>query len=345
MAKQKNLTKSSTPAVTNMTTDGMQGKKPPETVLTASSAVPAAQPKENETAAPAAQTSAPAALEVVRGQLTTLGEGNDAQTSHIHWPPTASSGVTLGKGYDIGSRTSAQVIADLTAAGMGEGQATRIAAGAGLVGQAAGDFVARNSASIGTIPIEVQRRLLASMLVAYTARARDVATNPEADASNTNARGREVRAGAAPGTFRMTPAQWDALHPSMVEFLTDLIYQGGYYRYDRVARVNAALLANQGNHLAQFRAVAALFQGESAGENSYMDNYGVSQGEARNRSETFYGQDATQLARANTRRNRVRLGYLLQVISALERGAAVNVVAPPTEATPQAPGAAPAAPH
>lgn len=343
MSKQKNLSKTAAPVATPMTTEGMQGKTPPEPVLTASSAVPVTANKEGETAAPTAQTSAPAAPDVVRGQLTTLGEGNDAQTSHIHWPNTAASGVTLGKGYDIGSRTAAQVIADLTAAGMSEAQATRISAGAGLTGQAAGDFVARNAASVGVIDIQVQRRLLASMLVAYTARARDVATNPEADASNTNARGREVRANAAPGTFRMTPAQWDALHPAMVEFLTDLIYQGGYYRYDRVARVNAALLANQGNHLAQFRAVAALFQGESAGENSYMDNYGVSQGEARNRGETFYGQTAEQLSHANTRRNRVRLGYLLQVISALERGAAVNVVAPPTEATPQAPGAAPTA--
>jgi hypothetical protein len=345
MGKQNLTQKTSTTPVAPMTTEGMQGKRPPETILSASTTAPVTANKEAETAAPTAQTNAPAALEVVRGQLTTLGEGNDAQTSHIHWPNTAASGVTLGKGYDIGSRTAAQVIADLTAAGMSEAQARQISAGAGLTGQAAGDFVARNSASIGVIAIDVQRRLLASMLVAYTARARDVATNPEADAQNTNARGREVRAGADPGTFRMTPEQWDALHPAMVEFLTDLIYQGGYYRYDRVARVNAALLANQGNHLAQFRAVAALFQGETAGENSYMDNYGVSQGEARNRGETFYGQSAEQLSRANTRRNRVRLGYLLQVISALERGAAVNVVAPPTEAAPQAPGAAPATPH
>ena len=48
-------------------------------------------------------------LVIKRGELTTLGEGSDLQTKYIHWPNTPASGVTLGKGYDIGNRTPQQV--------------------------------------------------------------------------------------------------------------------------------------------------------------------------------------------------------------------------------------------
>ncbi len=267
----------------------------------------------------------PSALKVVRGHLTTQGEGSDAQTSHIHWPNTRSSGVTLGKGYDIGSRSARQVVRELTAAGMGESQARLIAAGAGLKGDRAGTFVRENRDTVGNISLDVQRRLLASMLVAYTAEARSVATSTRATPRNTNARGREVKEGKPAGTYRMKTTRWDALHPAMIELLTDLKYQGGYYLYDRVARVNSVLLANDGDPLAQFRGVAALFQGQDDNL-SYFDKYGERIGERTNSTETFYRKSERQLAGASTRRNRLRLAYLLHVITALEGGRRVEVV-------------------
>ena len=262
-------------------------------------------------------------LTLTRGELTSTGEGSDSQTSHVHWPDTSASGVTLGKGYDIGSRSEQEVIDDLVAAGMGETQATKISKGAGLKGQAAGDWVTANKDDVGEIALDVQYKLLATMLVDYTAEAKSVATNDTAtkDGSGyyTNARGREINDGVEEGTYKMSEEQWNNLHPAMIEFLTDLKYQGGYYLYSRVAKVNEALIDNDGNHLEQFKAVAELFQSDD--ENlSYMDNYGKRIGEGTGSTETFYGQSSEDLEGASTRRNRIRLAYLKQVISALEAG-------------------------
>lgn len=262
-------------------------------------------------------------LTLTRGELTSTGEGSDSQTSHVHWPDTSASGVTLGKGYDIGSRSEQQVINELTAAGMGETQATKISKGAGLKGSAAGTWVENNKDDVGEIALDVQYKLLATMLVEYTAEAKSVATNDTAtkDGSGyyTNARGREINDGVDEGTYKMSEEQWNNLHPAMIEFVTDLKYQGGYYLYDRVAKVNKALIENDGDQLEQFKAVAELFQSDDE-DLSYMDNYGKRIGEGTGSTETFYDQTAADLEGASTRRNRIRLAYLKNVIAALEAG-------------------------
>ena len=227
--------------------------------------------------------------EVTRGELTSIGEGSDAQTSHIHRPNTPSSGVTLGKGYDIGSRTAEQVITELTAAGMSVDQATKISAGAGLTGAPADTFIAQNKDSVGEISRDVQYALLGQMLEVYTDRAKSTATSTTADSGNRNAAGREAKEGAAPGTYVMSEIQWDNLHPAMVELLTDLIYQGGYYGYNRVARINEVLIANDGDQLAQFKGVLTLFDAGGV-----MDTYAEAIGEGKSgagSSETWFGQE------------------------------------------------------
>lgn len=268
----------------------------------------------------------PQNLELVPGELLAAGEGNDAETSHVHWPNTTASGVTLGKGYDIGSRTAAEVIADLTAAGMSQDQATTISGGAGLTGQAAGTWVTENRDAVGEIALNVQYRLLSSMMTNYTDLARNQATSTETLSNNNNARSREVRDGVEAGTYVMSDAQWDNLHPAMVEFITDLRYQGGYYGWDRIAQINQRLIENDGNHLEQFRAVATLFESQEEGENSYMDNYGINTvGEGAGNTETFFNQTSEDIAGASTRRNRIRLSYLKQIISSLESGGEVTM--------------------
>lgn len=265
-------------------------------------------------------------LSITAGELTATGEGSDAETKWVHWPHTDASGVTLGKGYDIGSRTESQVVAELMAAGMGETQAKKISKGAGKKGQAAGDWVTANKTSVGEISREVQYTLLATMLTEYTDKAKTLATSTTAtkDGSGyyTNARGREINDGVDAGTYVLSEAQWNALHPAMVEFVTDLKYQGGYYLYGRIAEVNKALIENDGDHLAQFKAVRELFKKQDDENMSYMDRYGKRIGEGTGSTENFFGQDATG---ATTRRNRVRLSYLNRVIGALEAGGTVTV--------------------
>lgn len=265
---------------------------------------------------------APTTLTVTSGALTTLGEGSDAATKYIHWPNTAASGVTLGKGYDIGGRTAQQVKDELTAAGMSLDQATQISAGAGLKGTEAQTFVSEHKTEIGEIDKSVQSALLATMLTQYTARAKSTATSTVAEADNRNAAGREKKEGVVAGTYVLTDAQWTGLHPAMVEFLTDLIYQGGYYGYDRVAKVNAKLIAEHGDQLEQFKAVRELFEGD------YMDTYAAAIEEGKSAAgatETLYGQ--TVATGGKYRRNQIRLAYLNHVITALEAGQTVVVAA------------------
>lgn len=58
--------------------------------------------------------------------------------------PTSGSGVTLGYGYDLGSRSKDAVIADLTAVGVERNTAEKIAEGAKLTGRRADKFVQNN---------------------------------------------------------------------------------------------------------------------------------------------------------------------------------------------------------
>lgn len=279
-----------------------------------------AQEQAPSTARAVQATPAEDEVTIQSGQLTTFGEGDDALTGHIHWPGTSSSGVTLGKGYDIGSRSKTEVITDLTTAGMSQSQAERIAEGCGLKGNAARDFVRQNRASVGEIARDVQYALLAGQLDRFREKARDTATNTTAESSNRNAAGRERKEGVAAGTYVMTIEEWDGLHPAMVEFLTDLIYQGGYYGFDRVAKVNTALKSNHGDHLGQFKAVLELF------ESGYMDAYAGAIGEGRTPQGTegeWFGQTVDYGGRY--RRNAIRRAYLKNVISALEAGKTVTM--------------------
>jgi GH24 family phage-related lysozyme (muramidase) len=61
-------------------------------------------------------------------------------SEHLHWPGGAS-GVTLGAGYDMRSRTKEEVMSDLITIGVDVQIARKVAEGAGLVGQDANSFV------------------------------------------------------------------------------------------------------------------------------------------------------------------------------------------------------------
>lgn len=88
-------------------------------------------------------------LRVPRGQLTFDVEGNDIDDSiHFsrvaHWPPVGNSGVTLGRGYDIGQQPN--VRSDLESAGINGNFLSWIVGGQGKRKSAARDYL--NSASI-----------------------------------------------------------------------------------------------------------------------------------------------------------------------------------------------------
>src|SRR5207244_1770552 len=100
------------------------------------------------------------------GQLTFDAEGREGGAFHsrkLHQPTTAS-GVTIGRGYDMKMRTSAEVAADLAASGVDELRAGQYARGAGLEGKSAAEFVQKTR--LAEITPEQQKRLFASTFAA-----------------------------------------------------------------------------------------------------------------------------------------------------------------------------------
>ncbi len=150
-------------------------------------------------------------LTVTQGQITFDAEGNDSPASsyfsrQIHWPGNTQSGVTLGRGYDMGNRTKQAVKQNLVDAGMVVAIAEQFAAGAGQKGSAARKFVDENRDKLGVISHEIQQQLFNNIYPEYVTRARENYihwTKHETDKVN-----------------------WDRLEPAIRDVLVDFVYQG-----------------------------------------------------------------------------------------------------------------------
>lgn len=152
-----------------------------------------------------------APLAVGRGQVTFDAEGNDVPGNRffsrvIHWPGNAASGVTLGRGYDMGSRSQGDVSGDLEAAGLGSSEASRFAEGAGRKGDSAKSFVLSNRDRLGEISREAQNKLFELIYPRYLERGRRNYENWTA-----NEAGR---------------TDWNRLHPAIRDIMVDFAYQG-----------------------------------------------------------------------------------------------------------------------
>lgn len=149
--------------------------------------------------------------EILKGKLTYNAEGDDIPSSIyysrvIHWPGNDLSGVTLGRGYDMGDRTETAVYSDMVASGIASEQATKISKGAGLKGSAARNFVRSNKRDVGSITLQQQESLFAIIYPKYIDRAilnYNKWTNGVLDAK-----------------------PWVELDSTIQEVLVDFVYQG-----------------------------------------------------------------------------------------------------------------------
>lgn len=102
-------------------------------------------------------------LRVAFGQSTFDAEGLEIPgryfSRQITWPGGSNSGVTIGRGYDMGSRTQLQVVRELTLAGAPKRDAVLLSSGAGLRGQAAEQYVRNRRSVAPPISLPVQKRL------------------------------------------------------------------------------------------------------------------------------------------------------------------------------------------
>lgn len=112
-------------------------------------------------------------LRVSEGQVTFDSEGIDYITAVepfrqqrypsfsriLHWPPKFSSGVTLGRGYDMGNRSSGEIFSTIMQAGIEEYKAVICSKASHLKGRQAGQFVKVYGPLIGEITHAQQIRL------------------------------------------------------------------------------------------------------------------------------------------------------------------------------------------
>ncbi|PYD50254.1 hypothetical protein CFR79_10625 [Komagataeibacter saccharivorans] len=88
-------------------------------------------------------------------------------SNRLHWPGGAS-GVTLGPGYDMRDRSRAEIEQKLRDIGISSSLVPRVAAGAGLRGEAARKF-ARDNKNLVNLTDDQQKRLLQVNLPSYEA--------------------------------------------------------------------------------------------------------------------------------------------------------------------------------
>ena len=149
---------------------------------------------------------------VPAGQLTFDAEGQEvrglffSRKPHV---PSNSSGVTLGRGYDMKMKTRAKIIGDLTNAGIDGTLAERFAGAVGLQGRSAKQYLHDQGLDAIEITPAQQKPLF---LTTYEEHAADV---KRICATNT-----------VVGTYGRTA--WDQLHPAIQDVVVDLRYRGDY---------------------------------------------------------------------------------------------------------------------
>jgi len=152
-------------------------------------------------------------LTVRFGQVTFNAEGRESRglsfSRVMHWPGGAS-GVTIGRGYDMGSRTRLQIISELTYAGMSPDDAAFYGEAAGLRGESAARFVQAHVGESPVLSLPGQRRLFEEITATETiADIKRILAKPDLHS-------------------RYGIVTWEGLSSYAQELLFDLRYRGDY---------------------------------------------------------------------------------------------------------------------
>lgn len=143
------------------------------------------------------------------GLVTWDSEGTEGGPNHsriLNVPPGAS-GLTLGRGYDMGSRSGPEIIQDLTDSDVTLDLARTISGAAGLQGQAARDFIVTNKLKQFEISKAGQKALFVRTYALMKMDAQRVCTKPDV-------------------TQKYGVCDWAKLNDAIVQILVDLRFRG-----------------------------------------------------------------------------------------------------------------------
>ena len=179
------------------------------------------------------------------GQLTFDAEGLEKPGSKYHsrvpHVPSGSSGVTIGRGYDMKHRSPEGIYSDLTAAGIGSAVATKFGRCSGFAGRRAKQLLASGDYGSLEITPQAQYRLF---LGTYEELAGDVIRICTKD---------DV-------IHKYGATDWDGLDPLIRDIVVDLRYRGDYTPATR-KRVQPLLVENSLSKLKRLMADEQYWRG------------------------------------------------------------------------------------
>jgi len=168
-----------------------------------------------------------------RGRVTFEAEGNEGGRYHsrVLHVPSASSGLTLGRGYDMKSKSSATIATDLIKAGVDPENARKLSEAAGLSGEAAKKFIQDQGMNGFEISEMAQKNLF------------DITYQSEAGDAKRICEKSDTRA-------LFGACEWEKLAPEIQDMVVDLKYRGDYTPAARL-KIQKLVASNDLEGLAQ----------------------------------------------------------------------------------------------
>ena len=168
------------------------------------------------------------------GKLTFESEGNNKPESKYFSRrasvPPGSSGVTIGRGYDMKHRSKQEVQEDLVSAGVPNEDSAKLSDGAGLTGVDAKAFVDREDIKKIIISEEAQKKLFEIVYPIYFNQAKVICQKAHLENESYG------------------KCKWVNMDTKVKELIADLIYRGDYTRTTRT-KIQEALVNGDKNKI------------------------------------------------------------------------------------------------
>jgi hypothetical protein len=167
------------------------------------------------------------------GRITWDSEGAEGGRFHsrVLHVPTATSGLTIGRGYDMKLKKPTQILADLMKAGVSQADAEKVSRAAGLEGDLARKFIKENDLQNFEISPSTQKTLFRITYEAEASEAKRISTKED------------VRK-------KYGDCDWDQLDPVVRDLVVDLKFRGDYTPVSR-ARIQRLIARNDVEGLAR----------------------------------------------------------------------------------------------
>ena len=126
-----------------------------------------------------------------------------------HKPPGRSSGVTIGRGYDLGQKTPRQIFSDMRAIGVTEDSARLLSQASKKQGLQAEQFIDTYKQRLPILSFEQEKQLFERIYTDYEQDTKRLVNKPDVQA-------------------RYGVTNWDNLDPKIKTILIDLRFRGDY---------------------------------------------------------------------------------------------------------------------